>query len=98
MTQGETETLHEPGRTYHYEAQKQFYCRCGLSFHTEAGSQEFRRFSEAIILLVLRNKDEQSGFDKLRVSIDPGTAWAYRITDISGSAIDDDDDDAEMPF
>ena len=44
-------------------------------------------------------QDEPSGFDKLRVSIDPGAAFGLPDNgNISGSAMNDDDDDAEMPF
>ena len=38
-------------------------------------------------------------FEKLRVSVDPGAAFGLPDTgNISGSAMNDDDDDAEMPF
>ncbi len=44
-------------------------------------------------------QDEPSGFDKLRVSIDPGAAFGLPDNgNISRSAMNDDDDDAEMPF
>ena len=43
-------------------------------------------------------QDEPSGFDKLRVSIDPGAAFGMPDNrNISGSAMNNDDDD-EMPF
>ena len=42
-------------------------------------------------------KDEPSGFDKINITIDPGAAFGLPNNNVSGSAMNNDDDD-EMPF